>query len=269
MSLTSKVEGLLREVAVEIIMPRFQKLASGEIEEKMPGELVTVADRESEARLDPALRALLPGSVVVGEEACAADERLLQRLSGEGAVWLIDPVDGTANFAAGRAPFGVMVALVRGGETVAGWIFDPLDNTMAVTERGAGAFVDGVRLRTSPEDVAWGELRGAALSRFFTPTERANIMKASAGLGALLPGFNCAAREYVEIASGRQHFAAFRRVLPWDHAPGVLMVLEAGGTALKLDGRTYMPADTSPGLLMAQSAPMWTQVRERLLADFV
>ncbi len=76
MSLTSKVEGLLREVAAEIIMPRFQKLASGEIEEKMPGELVTVADREFEARLDPALRELLPGSVVVGEEACAADERL-------------------------------------------------------------------------------------------------------------------------------------------------------------------------------------------------
>jgi fructose-1,6-bisphosphatase/inositol monophosphatase family enzyme len=269
MSLTSKVEGLLREVSAAIIMPRFQRLAAGEIVEKTPGELVTIADRESEIRLDAGLRALLPGSVVVGEEAVAADPATIERLSMDAPVWLIDPVDGTANFAAGRAPFGVMVALVRGGETVAGWIFDPLDNTMAVSERGAGAFVDGVRLRTSPANVAWGDLRGAALSRFFTPTERANIMKASAGLGALLPGFNCAAREYVEIASGRQHFAAFRRVLPWDHAPGVLLVLEAGGTALKLDGRAYVPADTSPGLLMAQNAPMWREVRGRLLADFV
>ncbi len=268
MTLTEKVSALLREVAAEIIMPRFQKLASGEIVEKTPGELVTIADRESEARLDPALRALLPGSVVVGEEAHAADESVLERLSGAEPVWVIDPVDGTANFAAGRAPFGVMVALVRGGETVAGWIYDPLTKEMAVTERGAGAFVDGVRLRTSPEIVPWGELRGAALSRFFTPTERASIMTSSAGLGALLPGFACAAREYVEVASGRQHFAAFRRVLPWDHAPGVLLVREAGGTAQRLDGRAYVPADTSPGLLMAQTASMWTEVRQRLLADF-
>lgn len=268
MSLTTNVATLLREVAAEIIMPRFQKLATGEIVEKTPGELVTIADRESEARLDPALRALLPGSVVVGEEACAADESLLRRLDGDGAVWVIDPVDGTANFAAGRAPFGVMVALVKKGETVGGWIYDPQTDEMAITERGAGAFVNGERIKTSPRPVAWGDLRGAALSRFFTDAERAGIMKASEGLGALLPGFACAAREYVEVAAGRQHFAAFRRVLPWDHAPGVLLTLEAGGVARRLDGSAYRPADISPGLLMAQNEEMWTLVRQRLLAGF-
>ncbi len=115
--------------------------------------------------------------------------------------------------------------------------------------------------------MAWGDLRGAALSRFFTPTERANIMKASEGLGALLPGFNCAAREYVEIASGRQHFAAFRRVLRGSCA-GRAAVLEAGGRGAELDGRAYRPADTSPELLMAQNAEMWSLVRRKLLADF-
>lgn len=268
MNLTETVAALLREVAADIILPRFQKLASGEIIEKTPGELVTIADREAEARLDPALRALLPGSVVVGEEAHAADESVLARLSGTEPVWVIDPVDGTANFAAGRAPFGVMVALVRGGETVAGWIYDPQTDEMATAERGGGAFVDGRRLAMSPEIIAWKDLRGAALSRFFTGLERETIIKASAGMGALLPGFACAAREYVEIAAARQHFAAFRRVLPWDHAPGVLLVLEAGGVAKKLDGRAYRPADMSPGLLMAQNEEMWNLVRQRLLAVY-
>lgn len=268
MSLTDKVAALLREVSADVILPRFQKLAAGEIIEKTPGELVTIADREAEARLDPALRALLPGSVVVGEEAHAADESVLERLNGKDPVWVIDPVDGTANFAAGRAPFGVMVALVRGGETMAGWIYDPQTNEMATVERGSGAFVDGQRISTSSETVAWENLRGAALSRFFTGVERETIIKASAGMGALLPGFACAAREYVEIAAGRQHFAAFRRVLPWDHAPGVLLILEAGGVAKKLDGRAYRPADISPGLLMAQNEDMWRLVRRRLLAVY-
>lgn len=268
MTLTTKVEALLREAAATAIMPRFQKLAAGEIIEKTPGELVTVADRESEELLEAGLLALLPGSLVVGEEGVAADSARLDRLSADAPVWLIDPVDGTANFAAGRAPFGLMIALVRGGEAVASWIFDPLANTMAVAERGAGAFVNGSRLATTQAAVAWGDLRGAALSRFFTPDERASIQKAAVGIGALLPGLNCAAREYVEMASGRQHFAAFRRVLPWDHVPGVLLLMEAGGVARKLDGRAYVPADTSPGLLLAQNQHIWNDVRRRLLADF-
>lgn len=263
-----KVEALLREAAAVAIMPRFQRLATGEIIEKTPGELVTIADRESEALLEAGLLDLLPGSLVVGEEGVAADPTRLDRFSADAPVWLIDPVDGTTNFAAGRAPFGLMVALVRGGEAVASWIFDPLANSMAVAERGAGAFVDGVRLATTRDAVAWGDLRGAALSRFFTPTERADIQKAAIGIGALLPGFNCAAREYVEMAAGRQHFAAFRRVLPWDHVPGVLLLTEAGGIARKLDGRAYVPADTSPGILLAQNEYIWTDVRRRLLADF-
>src|SRR5262245_63225070 len=100
-------------------MPRFGKLEPGDVSSKAPGEPVTVADREAESALAAGLTALRPGSVVVGEEAVSADPSLLGRLRQPGEVWVIDPIDGTANFAAGREPFALMVALLRDTVTVA------------------------------------------------------------------------------------------------------------------------------------------------------
>src|SRR4051794_10278381 len=105
---------LMAGAAGRAILPRFCALAQHEIEGKSPGELVTVADREAEALLAAGLAPLLPGSRVIGEEACSADPRLIDAL-GEGIVWLVDPLDGTGNFAAGRPEFAVMVALLRDG----------------------------------------------------------------------------------------------------------------------------------------------------------
>src|SRR4030095_3156841 len=103
-----RVTRLIQEAAAAEIMPRFRQLAAGDVREKAPGDLVTVADEAVEARLAPALEALLPGSVVVGEEAAAADPNLLNRLFDDQPVWIIDPVDGTSNFAEGRPAFAVM-----------------------------------------------------------------------------------------------------------------------------------------------------------------
>src|SRR5215470_17897885 len=106
-------------------MPRYAKLAAGEVREKGPGDLVTVADEAVERRLAPELGQMLPGSVVLGEEAAAADPSRIELLDGTDPVWVIDPIDGTANFAEARGDFGVMVALVRHGEVLSSWIYDP------------------------------------------------------------------------------------------------------------------------------------------------
>src|SRR5215475_5254326 len=98
----ARVTSLIEETAGAEILPRFRKLAAGEIREKTPGDFVTVADEAAEARLTPLLSALLPGSLVLGEEAAAADATLLDRLFDTQPVWVIDPVDGTSNFAEGR-----------------------------------------------------------------------------------------------------------------------------------------------------------------------
>ena len=85
----------MRQVAADIILPRHQKLGEGDITEKDHGELVTVADIETEKWLSRELANLLPGSIVVGEEAAYADRSVFDRLSGDDPVWVIDAIDGT------------------------------------------------------------------------------------------------------------------------------------------------------------------------------
>src|SRR5690349_15407064 len=124
-----RVEAVLREVAAELVLPRFQHLAEGDIHEKSPGDLVTVVDRETETALGGRLADLLPGSLIVGEEAVAADHLVLERIGDPGPVWVVDPIDGTGNFAAGREPFALMVALLRGGIPVLSVIYEPVPDT--------------------------------------------------------------------------------------------------------------------------------------------
>ena len=144
--LVDQVSDLVREVARTVVLPRYQRLRATDVHEKGPGDLVTVADQEAEAALTTGLTRLLPGSGVVGEEAVAADPTVLRRLGGTGPVWLVDPVDGTANFAAGHTPFAVMVALLRDGETAAAWILDVVGDRMVVAEAGSGVQIDGVQV---------------------------------------------------------------------------------------------------------------------------
>jgi fructose-1,6-bisphosphatase/inositol monophosphatase family enzyme len=265
--MNDKVEALMREAAATAVLPRFRRLQHHEIEEKTPGELVTAADREAEHILTAGLAALLPGSVVVGEEATAADPAVMARLLGDRDVWVVDPLDGTANFAAGREPFAVMVALVRKGTTTASWMLDPVSGVMCHAERGAGASVAGRRAQAPSSCPAPAMLRGALFKRFLRPEDRAAVERRAASIGEVLPGFMCAGREYPAIIAGEQHFALFWRALPWDHAPGTLFAEEAGAVARRLDGSAYVPGDQRPGVLVAQNRETWQLVRETVLAE--
>lgn len=260
-----QVEKIVREVAAEIVLPKFRALTSGEIEEKSPGEIVTVADRASEAALAQRLVALLPQARVVGEEAAAADPSILDRLAGDEPVWVIDPVDGTGNFAAGREPFGIMVALVRAGRPVLGVIYEPVPNTIAVAEEGSGTYVDGVRTRMGTAPVAVGDLRGSVLTRFLPDGPRERITAGLSRIGAALPGHHCAAREYPDLVRGAQNFTLFWRSHPWDHAAGALIVREAGGVIRRFDGSDYVVGDSRTGLLAARDENVFDLVKQTLL----
>lgn len=250
------VERLLRAVARDVVMPRFQNLAAHEVQEKAADDLVTIADKESEERLAEGLLAILPGSIVVGEEGCAADPALQDRI-GDGAVWIVDPIDGTGNFAAGRAPFGLMIALAVDGETKAGWMFDPLGDRMCHARAGEGAYVDGARIvaRGSGETVP---VAGISLL-FMDAAQRAATKDKAAGHLAMVDIPRCAAEQYPRIVLGVNDMALFERTLPWDHAPGVLFVTEAGGMALRADGSPYRVTDRRTGLLAAASPALWEQ----------
>ena len=223
------VSRLVREVARDVILPRYQHLSAADVHEKGPGDLVTIADQESERALTDGLTRILPGSLVVGEEAVAADPGVLERLGDPGAVWLVDPVDGTANFAAGHTPFAVMVALLRDGEPVAAWILDVVGDRMVVAEAGSGTFVDGVRVRTRTDAPAAAALQGAVTTRYLPDEMRFEVAQRTGQFGTVTPGRHCAGYEYPAVVTDEQQFTMFWRTLPWDHEPGSLIVREAGG----------------------------------------
>ncbi|WP_433300491.1 inositol monophosphatase family protein [Actinoplanes sp. CA-030573] len=262
-----QVADLIREVAATIVLPRFRRLSTDEVHQKSPGDLVTIADQESERALTRGLLALLPGSTVVGEEAVAADPRVLDRVGDEGPVWIVDPVDGTNNFAAGKTPFAVMVALVRAGELTSSWILDVPGDHLTVAEAGSGAYRDGVRVKTRTDDPGAEALRGV-VARHYLPQHLRDVANANAPkLGEVTNGHHCAGYEYPAVATDEQQFALFWRILPWDHAPGALIIREAGGTARHLDGTPYHPTDSERGLLVAANDDVWHTVRDTLFPD--
>lgn len=263
--LIGQVSDLLREVAAEVVMPRFRKLAETEVRVKSPGEEVTIADEEAERLLNLRLPALLPGARVIGEEAVSAQPELLQGL-GEGTVFVVDPVDGTANFVKGSPCFSMMVALLREGEPVASWMLSPATGALHVAERGSGAWVDGKRVRVG-QPPPWTGLRGGVLTRFLPAEITARVKANGRDLAAITPGMHCAGEEYPAIVRGEQHFVVFWRGLPWDHAPGTLFLEEAGGRAARFDGRPYKPAEQGFGILAAQSPELWDELQRRLFAE--
>lgn len=248
-----QVSNLIRQVAEAEIVPRFRSLGKDDTWEKQPGSVVTVADQAAERELTTGLEALLPGSTVVGEEAVADNSELLHRINGDVPVWIVDPVDGTRNFAAGKTDFGVIVALVMDGRTRAGWIYRPIEKTIATAVAGEGAWVDGARVSvadTAPIEHMTGSL-GARLRRNKIFSDRFRGVTDT----------KCCAVDYLSIITGKIHFAYYRNLMPWDHAAGQLMHREAGGFSACLDGAEYHPGKRSEGgMLLTPVSGDWDMI---------
>ncbi len=264
--LMEKVAEILTEASAAAVEPRFRALASGEVMEKAPGDLVTVADREAEVIISRRLRELLPVPVV-GEEAVAADPALARALHNEPACWLVDPVDGTANFVAGNPDFAVMASLVRDGEPVASWIWHPMTRTAYAAELGSGAWRDGRRLTRPPGTGVPGRLNGYLKTRYLSSGLFPGLRARMEAFGEVTEGRRAAGVEYPMIADDELDFLFYWRTLPWDHAPGTLLVREAGGVSARLDGSPYRadPPGGEDGLLVAGSQESWDRAREILL----
>jgi fructose-1,6-bisphosphatase/inositol monophosphatase family enzyme len=279
-----KVAEILTEASAEAVEPRFRALAAGEVMEKAPGDVVTVADREAEVIIARRLRELLPVPVV-GEEAVAADPGLARALHNEPACWLVDPVDGTANFVAGRPDFAVMASLIRDGEAVAAWIWQPMTRTFYAAELGAGAWRDGHRLTRVPAQAgpdAWrGSVKRRMLDPDFCPSFSNRSGAAPRAVSELFPGLangapafgqvtegrRSAGVEYPQLVDGELDFLLYWCTLPWDHAPGSLLVRETGGVSARLDGSPYRadPPGCEDGLLVACDPQTWERTRAILL----
>jgi fructose-1,6-bisphosphatase/inositol monophosphatase family enzyme len=265
----SDVAQFLRDAARIEILPRFRNLAAGAVRTKSgPLDLVTDADEAAERFITAALRRRFPGCLVVGEEAATADPALLDGLRDAELAFVVDPVDGTANFAAGLPLFGVMAAALVRGEVVAAAILDPIVDDMALALRGRGAWTeaaDGVRtdLRVAtgkPLD----QMAGAVSWRNMPEPLRSTVC-ANLKLPAAVWDYRCAAHHYRMAAAGTADFVIFHRLLPWDHAPGWLLHREAGGYAARFDASPYDAARTMGGLICAPDQHAWSALRDGML----
>ncbi len=262
------IDQLLRKVGQREVMPRFRRLGAGAVRAKSgPQDLVTEADEAAELAIAAGLRRLFPGCVVVGEEGCAADPSMLDRLGDAELAFTVDPIDGTANYAAGVPLFGMMIAAVRRGEVIASVIHDPVTGESCLALRGEGAWseaTDGRRadLRVAAP-VSVTAMAGAASWRYFAPDVRDRLLTALPSLAAIWD-FRCAAAEYRMVAGGTCHFLLFNRLLPWDHAPGWLLHQEAGGYSAQLDGSAYSPMVRTGGLIVVPDEASWHAMRDLL-----
>jgi fructose-1,6-bisphosphatase/inositol monophosphatase family enzyme len=253
------VIALLRDVAAAEIMPHFKHLRPGDVRTKSgPLDPVTVADEAAERALTDGLRALFPDADVLGEEAVSADPSRLARLKSPGPVWIVDPIDGTANFAAELPLFGVMAALVEDDELQAGFIYDPFGGDCAVATAGGGAWLidaGGGRRRlavAAPAPVE--EMTGSVSWRYMPEPLRSHVLHRLNRLAAV-HDFRCAAHQYRMLSAGYCHIQIFRRLLPWD----------AGGYARQFDGAPYRPSHIDGGLLLTPDEASWRAVAAALL----
>jgi fructose-1,6-bisphosphatase/inositol monophosphatase family enzyme len=263
------VAALLRDAAQAEIMPRFRNLSAGDVREKTgPLDLVTEADEAAEARITADLLREFPGCVMVGEEAASANPAILPGLTSAELGFVIDPVDGTANFAAGLALFGVMVAVFRRGEIIGAVIHDPIGDDHAMALRGEGAWIetsDGMRRDLRVAAPAPAARMGGNVSWRFMPKQQRYEVAARLPRMAACWDYRCSAHAYRMTAAGHGHFLFYWRLYPWDHAPGWLLHQEAGGYSARFDGRPYDPVDIYSGLICAPDRAGWEAVHAALL----
>src|SRR5664279_563725 len=255
---TDEILELLREVAASVITPRFRALSAGEIDEKTPGDYVTIADREAELAIAERLRSAYPEALLVGEEASFSDPRLMSGLSSAPHAFVIDPVDGTRNFVNGNPDHAVMLGELKDGQVVRGWIVQPEYGASYVVERGAGVTRNGELLRpvlrTGLPRVESSSRRdlGALAHRADWPIGRTRF---------------CCGTDYPRLLTGDVEALVYRNPKPWDHAAGALMMTELGAVARLLDGTTYAPGVPHGVLLSAASPEAWQAVADAIGAD--
>ena len=221
-------------------------------EKKPDGSLVSVVDRESEDAIRGILQSRFPEHGFVGEETGAS--------SGNGAVWHVDPLDGTSNYRVGHREACVSIGLARDDEFVLGVVFNPFTDSLFSAEKGKGAFRNGVRLQVSSDAIAdgWhlidssfqGSNRSSKLRYLAALAERARRVR--------MIGSN--ALQLVEVASGHCVSSLSDTIRSYDFAAGVVIVQEAGGIVTSLDGQPPSPASR---VLLASSS---VSIHEELLA---
>ncbi|MEW6292910.1 MAG: inositol monophosphatase [Pseudomonadota bacterium] len=234
----SALETIVRTVAREELLERFRRTSR---REKADGSWLTEADLAMQSRLQAELAARHPGIALLGEEMEKAEQERLLTGAGKassadhGGLWILDPLDGTSNYAAGIPLFAVSLALMRQGRIEAGIVFDPMHDESFAALRGHGATLNGAPLRAPASAIP--------LAKTTACIDFKRLPAALAARIAATPPYSSqrsigsVALDWCWVAAGRFHLYLHGRQSLWDYAAGSLILAEAGGHADTLDGR--------------------------------
>jgi fructose-1,6-bisphosphatase/inositol monophosphatase family enzyme len=264
-----RIGEILSRAAETEIMPRFGALTAAQVREKSSRfDVVTDADEAAEHAISVALETAYPGAVVIGEEATAKNSTLLDAIGTAGLAFVLDPLDGTRNFASGLPLFGIMAAATVRGEIVLAAIHDPVCRSTAFALRGEGAWIqghDGSRADLKVAAAVPVEQMDAIIGTNFLPEPRRTIVNGNLSRLGMSSWLRCAAHEYRMAAAGHCHLLLYNKLMPWDHAAGWLLHREAGGYSAHFDGTAYRPTHLTGGLLCAPDKASWQLTRDALL----
>ena len=259
------VAKIIKKIATEEILTRYNRLKSHEVSDKASGEIVTAADVQSEYRLVEELTTLMPDSTVVGEEGFNKDKSIMARFDGDVPVWILDPLDGTRNFSEGNPRFCIIVAYCFKKTTYIGWIYDPLNDDMLFAAKGMGAWYNNkpISLQGTPKlsDMigSVGKQRREYLNSHYGSRNKE--------VPRQLLRYRCIGLEYIDLIRGHLHFAEYEYLKPWDHAAGILLHQEAGGYSAYTETLCqYVPGPaSSKKFVAAQSQGNWQEICDFLL----
>jgi myo-inositol-1(or 4)-monophosphatase len=225
-----ELEQIIRQAAQQELLPRFHHVAHNI---KSDGSIVTEADLAMQQRMIDELQQRWPQIPLLGEEMSREEQQQLLDNSEEG-LWLLDPLDGTSNYAAGIPYFGVSLALMRKGEVVLAIIYDPLRDESFSAEKGEGAWLNGEKLiapqatRPLTQGIALIDLKR------LSPALAARV--ASQPPYSSQRNLGSGALDWCYVATGRVDVYLHGGQKLWDYAAGQLILSEAGGYSSTLDG---------------------------------
>ena len=228
---TLAVAVLAAQKSGALLMSSYGKLKDSQIHAKSKNDFVTELDRQSEKLVISTIKKSFPDHSIQAEESGTSH--------GDGTWWIIDPLDGTANYIHHFPLFSVSIGVVHRGSLIAGVVFDPVHKELFTAEKGKGAFLNGKKIRVSKTPslstafMATG-IPFRARGRFEEYLRSfGNISLGSAGLRR----GGSAALDLAYVACGR--FDGFWEInlSPWDIAAGALLIQEAGGAISDMWGR--------------------------------
>lgn len=218
----------------KVIIRDFGEIEKLQVSKKGPGDFVTKTDKKVEKIIIEELNRARPKYGFIAEESGVYK-------SDSEFSWVVDPIDGTANFMRGTPHFSVSIALEKNKEIICGAIFDPIKNEIFFAEKGRGSYLNNRRIRVSKIKTldemiglyGWRTIDKMPNESFFQQ------LKNGAGKINKLRNFGSAALDLAYVAAGRADFAWFDHLKYWDYAAGIILVLEAGGTVTNFKGEKF------------------------------